>query len=77
MMIVQTKPPYSRRPEGLALLDSTQSCHFVVTKKIGADPSAGDEKEAGEKRLKREQSVPGLDPNTRQRKGDLKWSEFV
>jgi hypothetical protein len=73
-MIAERKPPYSRRPEDLALLGSARSCHLATTeKKTGADPSAGDEKEASEKRVNREQSVPELDPNTRQRKDDLKW----
>ncbi len=34
-------------------------------KKTGADPSAGDEKEASAQRVKREQSVPKLVQNTR------------
>jgi hypothetical protein len=75
MMIAESKLPHPRRLEGLALLGSTHSYHFVATKKnAGADPSsAGDEKEANAKRVKGEPCVPKLDPNTRQRKGDLKW----
>jgi hypothetical protein len=71
MMIAETKPPHPRRLEGQALLDSTQSYHFFATTKTGVAP--GDEKEANAKRVKGEQSVTKLDPNTRQRKGDLKW----
>jgi hypothetical protein len=64
MTIAQTKPPHPRRLEGRAPVGSTQSYHFA-TPKTGADPSAGDEKEASAQRVKREQSVPKLVRNTR------------
>jgi hypothetical protein len=65
MTIAQTKPPHPRRLEGRAPVGSTQSYHFATTKKTGADPSAGDEKEASARRVKREQSVTKLVRNTR------------
>jgi hypothetical protein len=73
-MIAEAKHPYPGRLEGRVLVRSTHSYHLATTKKkSGAAPSAGGEKEASARRLKRGQSVPVLDPNTRQRKGDLKW----
>jgi hypothetical protein len=74
VMIAEAKHPYPRRLEGRALLGSTHRYPLATTKKkSGSAPSAGGEKEASARRLKRGQSVPVLDPNTRQRKGDLKW----
>jgi hypothetical protein len=73
-MITQTKLPHPRQLEDCALDGSTQSYHSDTTKKTGADPNAGEEKEASAQHVKREQSVvPELDRNTRQRKGDPKW----
>jgi hypothetical protein len=73
MMIAQAKHPYPRRFEGLALLGSTHSYPLTTTKKFRSAPSAGGEKEASARRLKRGQRVPVLDPNKRQGKGDVKW----
>ena len=69
-MITETKPPHQRRLEGRALAGSTE---LPLRHQDRSCSERGDEKEASEKRVNREQSVPKLDPNTRQRKGDLEW----
>jgi len=62
-MIAETKPPTSEADRGPCprqLGGATTS-----PSKTGAAPSAGDEKEVSAQRVKREQSLPKLNRNTR------------